>query len=375
MKMKNRYFKQIGAFILMSTLVFSCAEFEEFKPITVPDAPTFDLQTSAVADSAITVEVTSSLAGFIGVAVFEGTGNAIPDSLQLLRGNISSLDFVSVELEANTPAQIVFGTDIVQDAVYEIMMAASNIDGGAVSSVKVITVTTADHYGPGLVSTTPSVGTSAVYVPGGSFVLTFDEPVLVDESMDFIFSTYYLGYADVKGIVESVVGNTVTITPEVDLPNGDYVFLSYDGGTVTDLSGNACDTVVSGVIGGYLTGLYYRATYAAQEATTVAPDVAAAQAAGFDIVLTFDYNVRITGFTQGLTLVYETAFGDLAVPVTLADLAASGHDLTIHQAYDGSTPYTSVTLVIDEFAGGTAGIVTVGARNPLAEASYTWNML
>jgi len=370
MKMKAKYIYQIGAFLLGSLIMSGCVQWPEFEALDLESAPTVTVEQTNVGDSTITVAVTSSTAGFMSAILLEGSGNAVPaDSGALLQGNVEYLDFASGEVEANTPASVTFSTDLIQNMDYQVMAVAANPDG-VVSSVAVADVTTTDSYPPALTGSTPGFTYDPVILLNDTIMLSFDEPVQLGTG-SFTFETFY-GGATISVPADSVSasGNMVTILMPMMPDYGDYLWLHWEADAVTDYAGNGVGALTTILDGGSFVGAYWRLVQVPMDYTAVAPDVATAQAPGFDIVLTYGDAVDIGDLADGdIQIEYFDAAGVLLTTeyVPVADVAAAGADLTISQTQfvpaDGS-----ITLVIPD------GAFAIGYGNPVAAAEISWDV-
>ena len=306
---------------------------------------------------------------FISVILFEGTGNDVPtefdDKESYLTGNVSSLGFENVEQKGMAVSQVAFYDGVTQDMSYEVMAVASNADGN-ISAVAVLEVKTNDTHAPEWIDADP-YGTDAVLEDGAPITLVFDEDVIAGAGKDFMFSTLYSGLSDIPGTVE-IDGNEVTVTPTAELPQGDYVFLSWPEGAVTDASGNMTSGVFSGVEGGYLIGMFTRRVRPPRAADSVAPATDSI-ASGGSITVTFDDDVAADAdLTKDMIILeYYDADGvfDHSVTVDPATLAYAGGAVTIPQAE--SAPYGWwVDITIAEAA------FDIGVYVPNAEITGSW---
>jgi len=371
MNKKRRYNPAWSVLLLGLLVMASCADFEEFESSNRMPAPGITLVQERISDSTIVVEVTSTMEGYAAVALYADTGNITPDPEQLLTGNVASLEHTYTEIPSEEGRLFTLTASVVQDARYEVMAVVSNADG-ITSEVAMLEVVTTDQYGPNLTGITPSTTPEPLYADGTPIVLTFDEPVMAGTGSDFFFTTYFGGDNEVVP-AENVeaAGNEVTITIPFTPAHGDYLFLSWEEGALTDASGNDVAAMNSGVVEGYLEGLYWGVALVEMAPSGVAPDTAAAQPAGFDIELTFDQAVALPeSFEVGqVRLTYSD--GDRlesSWDVAVEDITASGNVLTIAQTdYTPASGFT-VTLTMD------AGALEVGLGNPSAEVSAAWTI-
>ncbi len=374
MKNNIKYIKRISIFVLALVIAAACAKWESETSPTLESASTVTLAVLSAGDSSVVISFANSSNGYVGLNLYEGTGNAVPtekeDREAMLTGNVTSMEYYSAETATGNVYQVTF-TGLVQDASYEVMGVANNGDG-VVSEVAVQVVNTSDSNPPVLTVTDPEVGLDAVLPVDGSVVLVFDEAVVYDDTKALTFSEFYDAEDVVAGVV--VDGNMVTVTPGEDLTNRDYVMLSYPEGAFTDLSGNLTAEMDSYFTGTGFAGLYWRAEGKEFEAVSIAPAEEVVPA-GFDIVVTFAERVRLTdGYGDPLvmdgdiTLSYDNGLDVLTKAVLASELSADGNDLTITQSYLAG-PGVEVTLNIP------AELIDIGNRNPNAEVTASWSIL
>ncbi|MBN2697691.1 MAG: hypothetical protein JXR52_02610 [Bacteroidales bacterium] len=371
MKIANNYIRPLGAFLLAMLLFVSCAEFEEYTSNTYGSGPDVTLSAVSVLDSTITVAVTSSADGFATVALFPGTGNPVPDSASLIEGNVSALAIQTKKVISGQATNFVFG-GLVQDMNFEFMAAANNADG-KVGDVATLTVKTDDNYPPVFVDSDPTSSYSAVLEADAPIVLYFDEPVLYDDTKDFVFTTLYTAMNEVA--VDVVVdGNAVAVYPPA-IPESEYVMLSWPEGTVTDPSGNQAAEMVSEFIAeeGYIVGVYTRRVMPARAPVSVEPAVDSI-ASGGDIVITFNEAVRADrAITKDMIILEyyewdseaESYYFDHSTAVDPATLVFDGASVAIPQSF--AAPYgwwVDVTVAEAAF--------DIGLFVPNAEVTGGW---
>lgn len=370
MKIAHKYIRQLGAFLLVTLLMVSCTEFEEYSSTTFGPGPTISLSAVAAMDSSITVSVTSNAAGYASVALYAGTGNAVPeDPEDLATGNIVSMDFQSKKVAANQAVNFTFRSGIVQDATYEFMAVANNADG-KVSDVATLTVTTADTHAPMLVETDPESSYSSLLEAGAPITLYFDEAVVYDNTKEFTFTTLYLGMSEPAASVE-VSGNAVAVYSP-DIPEGEYVMLSWPEGAIKDASGNAAAGMESyyDADNGVIIGVYIRRVRPPREAVSVAPE-ADSIASGGDIVITFDNTVKADGnISQDMIILEyynEEGVFTSSMAVDPGDLVFDGMTVTVPQSYAAAAGWW-VDLTVDEAA------FDIGLYVPSAEVTGSWRI-
>ena len=371
MKKNTRILFKLSALLLGIVLMFGCAEWEEFESLDVASAPSVTVELANAADSTVTVDVTNSMNGFVSVILLADTGNAVPeDGEALLTGDVTYDQFKSMEATAGEAVSVSFD-GLVQNSLYEIMAVAANEDG-VVSEVAVLEVTTGDAYAPSFVEATPGFTYDAVIMPGDTIFATFDEPIMLGDG-DFSFETFRLGELEVvpDDHVFLAGAATVGVILPFDPAYGDYLWLHWEEGAVTDMVGNevaALTTIFDGENGVFV-GAYWRMAQVDMAPSAIAPDTETAQAPGFDIVLSFDAAVDAADVADGsITLTYDDGAGiTTTVDVPAADVTANGSDLTIAQTV--FTP-TSGTVTVDV----PAGLLSIGFGNPSTAVSATWDL-
>ena len=367
MKNRNKYLIQGSVFLLSIFMMFGCVQWEEFESIDVASAPTVTVVVSSAADSSIVVDVTSSMDGFVAAILLTGTANDTSDAEALLTGNVLYESYAYGEAEASVANSFAFSA--VQDSDYEIMAVAANSDG-VVSSVAIVTVATTDTHAPTLVSISPESSYSAATPFDVVFSIEYDENVVLGDG-EFSFETWYGGEVIAVAAEDvNVAGNIVSFGLPFVPDYREYLWLHWEEGTVTDNAGNAADGFTTVFDGAGFVGAYWRVVAMDMDVVTVAPDVAVAQAEGFDIVLTFSDGVDAGDVADGdITLEYNA--NDTITMYTqfvpAADVVASGNTLTISQT--GTTLASGmVTLTIPE------GLLFVGIGNPVVAIKETWNI-
>ena len=114
-EMKTRYLYQFGALLLVMIAMVSCIKWEEFESLDLDAAPTVSIDVVSVGDSSITVNLTSTLDGYVSAILVYGTGNAVPDSSSLLTSNVLYEEFVSVEVTGGQAVSYTFTEGVEQD--------------------------------------------------------------------------------------------------------------------------------------------------------------------------------------------------------------------------------------------------------------------
>ncbi|RIH63883.1 hypothetical protein D1164_17235 [Mariniphaga sediminis] len=315
--MKNIIIK-ITTVLFLGLLIMGCEKWDEYESADLASAPEATLSLVAVQDSAVTVSVNTNVAGYVSIVITDDTTltAADIDGELLLIGNIDGLGDTLVGVESAQAVQHTFKTDLTQNMPYMVFAVASNGDG-VYSAVKELKVQTDDSYAPYLVSTTPSKSPDAEQENSFSVELKFSEPVQLGEAPVFKFSYYF---DDEEHVVDAdtitVDGNLVTVYQSKVPHNGEWVFLSWEEGAVTDfLAGtpNKVEAQTSGVVEAELTGLYWRVQHVPFEMSVESfmPEAGSAVSDNqFDIMYKFPYAVSFATDDEG-DPVYED--GDVTV--------------------------------------------------------------
>lgn len=253
--------KRIVYFLALLSIgyIVGCTKFEEYQSTEVLIKPVATLSVSDVADSSFTIDFSSDKAGYLGFVVL--TGDAVdPVAISILShsldGGDNTVALQTYKINAASGASVSI-RGLMPNTYYKVAVASSNIDG-VESDVKTFIVKTNDGIGPSFVSSSPAISDQESVAVNSDIVLTFDEPIKVDMSKKFTF-TYYFEGISVEFSLDStnVSGNTITVPQSHTGHPGDYLFLSWEAGAVTDLSNNPCNERISGVVNGSLAGNYY----------------------------------------------------------------------------------------------------------------------
>ncbi len=254
-----------------------------------------------------------------------------------------------------------------QNSSYEVIAIANNGDG-VVGEGQVLAIRTSDKWSPEFVDSSPTSGFDAVF-EGDAIVLIFDEYVMGGTDTSFVFTTFYSGIEDADATIFAM-GNMVAVYPSVELPQGDYVFLSWSEGAITDLSGNPVAPMNSYYDEDYnFYGVFTRMVRPPREAVSVGPAESDSLASGADIVITFDDGVSPDRYIDKsmISLSYYD-LDDLPVEVKYIDpalLVFDGMTVTIPQPVMADSGWT-VELVVDEEA------FDIGYFVPNAEVYGYW---
>ncbi|MFP4023163.1 MAG: Ig-like domain-containing protein [Thiohalospira sp.] len=252
--MKNNILKLVGFFIALAFLA-SCENeaFEEYSSVPVADAPGLTLTIDSNTDSAITVSYNMDMAGRVTLAVLPASVDT--PSLVDMKARDTD-DYYYYKHDEGEALGTITYEGLEPYTEYIVYGVGQNLDGVFSEIINTEAVRTEDFVNPELVSYTP-VGQDPPVASDQPIVLTFSENVEYDNTKEVVFSAYFSGIDEV--IPEdsiSISGNEVTINWGI-LPYNDYCFISYEEGAFTDYSDNPVDEVVSGVIGGFLEGIWF----------------------------------------------------------------------------------------------------------------------
>ncbi|PLX14195.1 MAG: hypothetical protein C0597_10385 [Marinilabiliales bacterium] len=252
--MKLNILKFVGFFVLVA-FIASCDQeaFEEYSSVPAGTAPTISVTIDSVTDSAMTVSYSISVPGRISLALIEGVDTPALADLELRTFETS----VYAKFDDAAGEETTTFSDLDPYTQYFVAAIGYNTDGVASEMFLTDVTRTLDLAEPVLSGYSPS-GQSPRALSNQPIVLTFSEPVVYDNTKGIHFFTYWPGVdVTVPEDSISVSGNTVTISYGI-LPFNNYCFIEYAEGAFKDLSGNPCEEVVSGVIGGFLEGIWFR---------------------------------------------------------------------------------------------------------------------
>ncbi len=251
----------IAAIFLIGVYIAGCNQLEDYESTEVLSKPTATLSVSAVADSGFVLAVSTDMAGYLGYAISSDTSRSLSEAISILSLSLSG----GSGIVANQAFKFSAAKDttinvkgLMPNTYYKVFAASNNLDG-VESEILSFLLKTNDGTGPEFVSSSPAVSNEAAVPVGSDIVLTFNEPVKVNTDKKFIFTYYFENVTVEINPDESYAsGNKITIPQPHEGHPGDYFFLSWEEGVVTDLSDNPCAERISGVIEGSLRGNYYR---------------------------------------------------------------------------------------------------------------------
>ncbi|MDD2382260.1 MAG: Ig-like domain-containing protein [Mariniphaga sp.] len=314
-----------------------CDPFEEYESSDVLAQPITTLAISAVEDSSFVVDVSTNMAGYMGYVVASDTTMTTPEAITIIAGSLkgaSGVHEIKTYQMESAGGQSATTAKLMPNTYYKVFAASSNVDG-VESTVQSYLVKTDDGVGPTFISSSPAISNQATVAVGSDIVLTFDEPVKVAANKKFIFTYYYEGVTVETTLDEShASGKNITVPQPHEGHAGDYFFLSWEAGAVTDLSGNLCDERESGVIDGSLNGNFYRFEKISFEfdLTSVVPEngsVILLTDTYMDISYTFPVKL-VTALTQNMVKFKYTSFdGKVVKEVSATEYAEVLNNTTL----------------------------------------------
>ncbi|MBN1767276.1 MAG: Ig-like domain-containing protein [Prolixibacteraceae bacterium] len=361
--------------IILSVGIYTigCTQFEEYKSVDVLKAPATTLSVSEVADSSFVLDIYTDKAGHLGYAISSDTASSVETisiislSLDGAAGIVATEVF---EYDEATSETITIG-GLMPNSFYKVHVAATNTDG-VESVVKTFIVKTDDGVGPTFVSSSPAISGDADVAINAPIVLTFDEPILVNPEKLFTLSYYYANM-DTSFTLDAtaVDGRTISVPQSQMAHPGDYFFLSWEAGALTDLSGNTCSERISGVIGGALKGNFYRLEYQNFDigGLQVSPEPESVLAAhDFVIDVSFPFSISLEDLSSDMLMInYSNWLGVEEHQVSVANNCEIINDTTLritqnHNANHGDY----ISLYIAE------GVLSDNYGNLNAESDYAF---
>ena len=353
-------FKYLG--VILTLLFFASCEsdlLKEFESISVTDAPALDITVTNVQDSVFHIDYSVAAQGWLFVAVMEGDEESVvePTQEQMRFQNLPAAVF-NTHFKIDDDALMegtVEVTGIKQNTEYVVFVMPGSVDG-VDGEIRKTSLVTSDIFPPELVETSPGISPDAAQEVDFIVSLTFDEPVLINNSEGFVFR--YLNiqtfeFNDVVAESVSVAGNTVTVEQAAEPIPGQYVFLNVSDDAVKDRADNMFEGFTSGLDEGALVGHFWRVEFSPVSVVDdgIDPVVGEAQQDNeFEIVLTFDlpmdfnrsqgsvvYNPQnvIISYVQGQTTINvgvpadHISFDDNVVTITQPRTAIFGETVNL----------------------------------------------
>jgi len=369
--------KYIG-FGLLATLLMvqtGCTGFDEFKSETLDAPVVLGLTLGAVKDSSIVINAVNPSDGYVTLGIMTGEVDTI-DAEAFFKQNVAGVTFLTKKVLKNQTISFTF-SELVQYADYTIVGVSSNADG-VLGEPVTITTKTADNHGPELVSTSPSFegDLAPVLTTDGKIVLEFDEPVVYKSNKVVKFDFYNDGNT-IEGadLNIAVSGNEVTLSSNVLARNREIIFISWDEGAFTDLTGNPIAIMESGIdADGYPFGLYMRVKLKLFAPESFTPSNADTLAAGDFTEIKLVYAEKVGGFhanyldesVDRMTVTYTDANGDKTIKIVPDEnVTWAGTTATIALP---KAPEAGQTIDFDM----KAYTLKIGLNNPADAFTKTW---
>jgi len=245
------------AIFTASILVFTACNDDEldWKKLeyqAATNAFTGAITITSIQDSSFIANFQPAVLGSIYYIMQDSSEADITDNIALIEDG----EFLKVEtLDEVISVQF---SDLVQNTTYEIFAVNVNASGVPSAIHEKILVTTIDTYAPVLLSFTPA-GQDPRALANQPIVLTFDEPIAsYDATKTLWYHSYFYGvdYVVPEDSI-TISGNQVIVNLGL-LKYNDYCFLDIEEGAFLDYNGNVNEAIESGVVGGYLVGIWFR---------------------------------------------------------------------------------------------------------------------
>lgn len=235
----------------------SCTSFDDPTTENYGAGPSIDVNITpgTQTDSAFTVTITPAAGSLYYAYVIDANDEAEElDAATLYKGGYGN----AVVKVADTPTTVIEITDADPNTTYQVYAVAGS-DKGIVGNITVKSITTTDNFQPG-----PQ--TIARDADNATVKLNFSEAIQRGEGA--VTARYYKEWditnpVDVpaEDITVEVSGNAATFAA-ANIPAGAYLCFSYAAGAFTDMKGNPCGALNSGLNmnTGKFTGAYVHVT-------------------------------------------------------------------------------------------------------------------
>jgi hypothetical protein len=368
----------IIAIFSIGVYISGCEQLEDYESSEVLSQPTAELSVSAVGDSSFTLGISTDMAGYLGYALSSDTSRSVKEAISILSLSLQDGEgIVANEAYKYSGARdtTINVKGLMPNTYYKVFAASNNADG-VESDVQSFLLKTDDGIGPSFVSSSPGISAEASVAVGSDIVLTFDEPILADSDKVFTFTYYFEGVTEGISVDESAVsGNTITVPQPHAGHTGDYFFLSWEAGVVTDLSGNPCNERISGVIEGYLAGNYYRfekVNFSVNDKSIIPETDSVLAAHDFVVDISFPFEIDLEELTSDMVKFrYSNWLGTVTTEVDAADNCEIVNDTTLRitQPYlaengDNIALYLAEGVISDNY----------GNLNDLSEYEISWTL-
>jgi len=315
MKIKNRLIS-IMPVTMMALFAFAITGCEqdwekEFSTSTLKQPITATVEVDTIKDSSAVINYSLSDKGRIYIIVLAGDDNtAAPQASTMLNLSTSGAVFKKQYVLSEDPySGSVKVTGLVQNTSYKVFALPVNTDGVLGTIATTDAFTTSDKYKPTLDLTSgvsPAISGTAKQALAFSVNLTFSEPVVLSETYDIQMGyrnaiTTVISWVAVPKDSIKIEGKVVTIKQPLKASeqlNGMYVFLTIGADAFLDRAGNKYDGVNSGIVGGYLTGIYWRNIFENTSAQQILPKEAVTSDTGMKIVLDYPIKMRFPSSTE-----------------------------------------------------------------------------
>lgn len=365
--MKKTYkFLPVLIFSILISFI-GCQEETDYPDlIDLGTNPTFVTQVSVgtITDVGFDITITPDI---VGVAYYvvttAGSVEDKPTYEDVIDDAVAgSVDAGSIEFKTTDAATVTI-TGLDSYTSYDVFAVMTNNNGLSAQVSEKVAISTSDVVAPAIVDMVP-FGQSPKVAANQPMIITFDEAVIYDNTKDVTIWSYWAG---IDVIVPedsiSISGNTVTISYGV-LPYNNYIFVEFEEGAFVDAAGNGAEALVSGVVGGYLVGFWFRTELdpATQLASAFENFLGSINCTDYDyadsttldygpygVTISADtdteepYDIIITGF-WGYGVDARMTFnedGTVSCPANLIDgLTYGGEPIVWVRAYDAANPYS-----------------------------------
>ena len=306
--MKFQKIKTYALLLIIAAMAFtqfSCEAdwLKEYDAVTLKDPATATVTVNTIKDSSAMLNYSLSTVGRIYVVVVPGTeATETPAASTILTLKTAGAVFKK-QIILDDPAALsasVKITGLIQNTSYKVYALPVNEDGVQGTVATTDAFSTSDNYLPKLTissGVSPSVSSAASQDASFKPVLTFSEPVVLDEG--FVITVSY--YNSVIGAVESVpvpkanisiASNKVTITlPKV--PHfGQRLGITIGATSIKDRAGNFYAGVTSNIAATPYTGIYWRVKLAPTSMQQILPKDTMTSNLALKILVDFPLKMR-----------------------------------------------------------------------------------
>lgn len=315
MNMNLRKIRTFAGGLVVASLAF--AQFgceadwmKEYDSSKMLAANTATITVGTIEDSTAVLNYSISNPGRLYVLLLTGTNETATPTITNMQKPTASLKAAfSQEIILEDPAALsgsVKVSKLIPSNSYKVFVLPANTDQVVGEIVTTDAFTTADHIAPTLdmkAGISPAISSVASQTIGFKPKLTFSEPVKL--AAEFVIQLGYYNpktgattFVDVPKDSIKISSNVLTISQPVANINGQYVFLTIGANSILDRANQPLEGVTSGIVGGKLTGIYWRVKNAAKE-SVVYPNDGYIRAADTKFVLDFPYKMRFPSTSEG----------------------------------------------------------------------------